>query len=91
MVTRARSDRPLPPRGEHGRINCPEKIKGRMREVALLNIGDSIFFPHINQKHLSSGLARLSKKFNRKYTTRSYEENGIKGVCVWRLPDPEKE
>jgi hypothetical protein len=66
---------PIPPRNH-------DKQKYHFHELKLL---ESFFFPEGDPAKLGQAAFRYGRNNGMKFTIREVEENGIKGVRVWRV------
>ena len=63
-------------RGKHGNAKYP------WREM---EVGDSFFVSTVSMGALSAQGQQAGLRLNRKFKTKTFIENGVKGVRVWRI------
>lgn len=68
---------PLPPSAR-----SPRASKYPLRDM---DVGDSFFVPGVPVRNLSGRLINPARRLGYKVATRSWSENGVAGVRVWRV------
>ncbi len=68
-------------------IEAPEKHRGREPKYPWreLEIGDSFFVAAPNGRSISSSAWHAQRRYGFTLVVRTREENGVKGVRVWRI------
>lgn len=66
-------------------IPCSKKAGGRPPTWAAMEVGDSVFMDGKKAPFAYNQYGHLRKSKGMSFTTRTTEENGLKGIRVWRI------
>ena len=66
-------------------IPPPTKSATPSSKFAAFEVGDSAFFPDAVGATIAPTVSYYGRRNNKKFTTRTVTEGGVKGIRVWRI------